>query len=54
MEHLIVYNKDVEHLLKCNAEECESLSILHRFSYEKYNKLSNIINIPVIVMSSAI
>lgn len=54
MEHLIVYNKDVEHLLKCNAEECESLSILHRFSYEKYNKLSNIINIPVIILSSAI
>jgi len=54
MEHEIVYNKDVEHLLKCNAEECESLSILHRFSYEKYNKLSNIINIPVIILSSAI
>ena len=54
MEHTIVYGRDVEHLLKTNAEECESLSILHRFSYEKYNQRSNYINIPVIILSSAI
>ena len=54
MEQTIVYGRDVEHLLKTNAEECESLSILHRFSYEKYNQRSNYINIPVIILSSAI
>lgn len=48
------YNTDLEFLLKIHAEECESLSILHRLSYEKYNILSNYINIPVIILSSAI
>ena len=51
---MIDYNKDLELLLKDNAEECESLGILHRASYEKYNRLSNYINIPVIILSSAI
>ena len=50
----IDYNKDLEVLLKDNAEECESLGILHRASYEKYSRLSNYINIPVIILSSAI
>jgi hypothetical protein len=50
----ITYNNELERLLKENSEECESLSILHRMSYEKYNKLSNYINIPVIILSSAI
>jgi hypothetical protein len=54
MEQNIVYGRDVEQLLKSNAEECESLSILHRFSFEKYNERSNYINIPVIILSSAI
>jgi hypothetical protein len=54
MEQNIVYGRDVEQLLKSNAEECESLSILHRFSFEKYNQRSNYINIPVIILSSAI
>ena len=44
----------MERLLKEHSEECESLSILHRMSYEKYNKRSNYINIPVIILSSAI
>jgi hypothetical protein len=48
------YDTDIEILLKANAEECESLSLLHRSSYEKYNQLSHIINVPVIVFSSAI
>ena len=52
--HNIDYNRDLEGLLKDNAEECESLGILHRASYEKYNRLSNYINIPVIILSSAI
>lgn len=50
----ITYNDQLEQLLKENSEECESLSILHRMSYEKYNKRSNYINIPVIILSSAI
>jgi len=54
MTEVITYNTNLEQLLKENSEECESLSILHRMSYEKYNKLSNYINIPVIILSSAI
>lgn len=50
----INYDTDLELLLKANAEECESLSLLHRLSYEKYNKYSNVINVPVIILSSAI
>ena len=37
----IDYNMDLEQLLKDNSEECESLGILHRAAYEKYNRLSN-------------
>ena len=48
MTESIDYNTDLEQLLKLHAEECESLSILHRNSYEKYNGRSNYINIPVI------
>jgi hypothetical protein len=51
---MINYNHDLEHLLAQSAEECESLGILHLASYEKYNLLSNYINIPVIVLSSGI
>ena len=36
-ENNIDYDTDLEILLKENAEECESLSLLHRLSYEKYN-----------------
>jgi hypothetical protein len=53
-ENVIFYNNDLEQLLAHSAEECESLGILHLASYEKYNKLSNIINIPVIILSSGI
>jgi len=53
-ENNIDYDTDLEILLKENAEECESLSLLHRLSYEKYNTYSNIINVPVIILSSAI
>jgi uncharacterized membrane protein YgcG len=53
-ETVIFYNNDLEQLLAQSAEECESLGILHLASYEKYNKLSNIINIPVIILSSGI
>lgn len=50
----IHYSLELEKLLKQNAEECESFSILHRMSYEKYNKYSNCINLPVIALSSAV
>ena len=50
----INYNRDLEQLLAQSAEECESLGILHLASYEKYNLLSNYINIPVIILSSGI
>ena len=50
----INYNHDLEQLLAQSAEECESLGILHLASYEKYNLLSNYINIPVIILSSGI
>lgn len=53
-ENVIFYNNDLEQLLAQSAEECESLGILHLASYEKYNKMSNIINIPVIILSSGI
>ena len=54
MSDIIDYNSDLEYLLKIHAEECESFSILHRYSYEKYSERSNYINIPVIILSSAI
>lgn len=50
----IKYDEHLEQLLKDQAEICESLSILHRMSYEKYNRYSNSINLPVIIGSSAI
>jgi hypothetical protein len=53
-DYIITYNGDLEVLLAQAAEECESLGILHLASYEKYNLRSNYINIPVIVLSSAI
>ena len=50
----IQYNSDLELLLKEQAEQAESYSILHTLSHEKYQFRSNIINIPVIVLSSVI
>ena len=48
------YDDNLENLLKEEAEKAESLSILHRMSHEKYSLASNLINIPVIVLSSII
>ena len=50
----IVYDDNLEDLLKAEAEKAESMSILHRLSHEKYNRWSNAINIPVIIGSSGI
>ena len=52
--HEITYSPQLETLLKNQAEQAESYSILHNLSYEKYQFRSNIINIPVIVLSSVI
>jgi hypothetical protein len=54
MKTEIHYNNDLELLLKEQAEQAESYSILHNLSYEKYQFRSNIINIPVIILSSVI
>ena len=50
----IHYSHEFENLLKEEAEKSESMSILHTKSYEKYQKYSIQINIPVIVLSSII
>ena len=50
----IHYSTEFETLLKEEAEKAESMSILHTKSYEKYQKYSIYINIPVIVFSSVI
>lgn len=50
----IAYVPELETLLKQQGEQAESFSILHNLAYEKYQFRSNIINIPVIVLSSVI
>jgi hypothetical protein len=50
----IHYSSEFENLLKEEAEKSEAMSILHTKSYEKYQKYSIGINIPVIVLSSVI
>jgi len=50
----IAYVPELEKLLKEQGEQAESYSILHNLSYKKYQFRSNIINIPVIILSSAI
>lgn len=50
----IAYVPELEKLLKEQGEQAESYSILHNLAYEKYQFRSNIINIPVIVLSSVI
>ena len=50
----ITYSHDFEELLKQEAERSEAMSILHEKSYKKYNRLSMLTNIPVIVISGII
>ena len=50
----IAYVPELEKLLQAQGEQAESWSILHNLAYEKYQFRSNIINIPVIVLSSVI
>jgi hypothetical protein len=48
------YDTNLETLLKEQAEICESMSILHRNSHNKFNNYTNGINIPVIILSSVV
>ena len=48
----LTYTDDYEELLKREAEESESMSLLHHRSHLKFNKYSVYINIPVIVISA--
>jgi hypothetical protein len=48
------YDTNLETLLKQQAEICESMSILHRNSHNKFNNYTNGINIPVIILSSVV
>lgn len=48
------YDTNLETLLKEQAEICESMSILHRNSHNKFNNYTNAINIPVIMLSSVV
>ena len=50
----IHYSYEFEMLLKEEAEKAESMSILHTKAYEKYQRYSIYINIPVIVLSSIV
>lgn len=50
----VVYSEKFEELLKSEAEKAEVMSILHNKAYLKFNKLSIITNIPVIIISSLI
>lgn len=50
----ISYSDEFEHLLKEEAERCESYSILHSKCHSRYSNLSVMINIPVIVLSSLV
>jgi hypothetical protein len=53
-ENKITYSNDFEVLLKDEAEKAEAMSILHIKSYQRFNRFSIMINIPVIVLSSVI
>jgi len=50
----LVYSDDFEKLLKDEAEKAESMSILYKKMYEKLNKLSIFINLPIIILSSVV
>ncbi len=46
------HTNDFENLLKRHGEISESNFILHHYAHQKYSRLSNRTNIPVIVLSS--
>lgn len=52
MNSQIDYTDELEDILKKESEISESMSILHKKCYSKFNKFSVFINIPVIVFSA--
>ncbi len=48
------YTDDLEKILRDAGEEAECLSILHRESFEIYQRRSNLINVPIIILSSIV
>ena len=53
-QNIIRYTSSFEKLLKEEAEKAEVMAILHNNSYIKYNKLSVMTNIPVIILSAIV
>jgi|688.fasta_scaffold633939_1 hypothetical protein len=51
---VVDYTDEFEQLLKDEAERAESMGILHQMSGVLYSKYSNYINVPVILLSSAV
>ena len=49
-----IYSREIEKLLKDEAEKAEGMSLLHLFSHRKYHFYSVSINVPVIILSSVI
>lgn len=50
----IYYNEEIEAFFKAEGEKCETMSILHLNSYKTLHNISLGINIPVIILSSAV
>lgn len=50
----IIYSDHFEDLLSKESQKCASMSILHLMAFEKYNKLSMVTNIPVIILSALV
>lgn len=46
------YTNEFEQLLKSEAEKAESMGVLHQMSFVYFSRLSNWVNVPVIVLSS--
>ena len=51
---MVIYDGELEELLKSHAEQSESLSILHRYCFEFFNFISNASNAFVIVLSAGV
>ena len=50
----MAFTDELERLFKEEAEKAEVMSILHTYSHIKYNRLSVVVNIPVIIFSSLV
>lgn len=54
MTDKIKYTESFELILKQEGQKSESMAILHSFAYQKYNRLSMLTNIPVIILSALV